>query len=763
MSRRGRAGHFACLLAILPACDYVFRFDERVDAPPEAALTWLAVSAGGSHTCAIKSDSSLWCWGKNNHGQLGLGTTVDEIVPARVGAEKWRSVTAGVDYTCGIKPDGSLWCWGENEEAELGIGNRNSTVTPVRVGTDNNWRAVSLGSAHTCGVRDDDSLWCWGSDGRGALGNGDVSNSIVQSPERIAPSTAWSQVAVAIDASCAITTSGELYCWGRNEHGELGNGQTNTNSAQTTPLRVGTDAGWSAIATRGGDFLEGSNQVVTHVCGVRAGLAYCWGANRAGQTGRPSSPSITTPEKLDQGFTQISVGAEHTCGLVDDALYCWGRNERGELGIGLDTGLDTNVPTRIPGTWSSVSNGFTHTCALDTAGALHCTGTNDRGELGDSAGGPRNVPVLLGSGYDELAVGAQHACARRGAALECWGRNRGGQLAAMPRAPRQKPALSYMAPSAILQTAAGDDHTCVRLTLNGVLQCWGGDADGSLGNGAAGATHTPTNVTHVRAWDRISTGSHTCATDVDANNNGWCWGNNASGELGDMTNSSKQTPTALGPSMLGGKYTQIYAGLNHSCGLRINNAIDNEVWCWGSNNSGQLGFVGGGTTVPMAAKDENLAAQNTMRARMLALGDTHTCATGIEDAPAARRLFCWGANGSSQIGDGTETGRSRPVVIGTGYIAVAAGRAHSCAIKNTGALECWGHNAAGQLGDGSFTLKTRPSAVLSSATWASIAAREDYTCGLTTMGDLYCWGLNHFGRVGDGTAWRNSFEPVSTR
>ena len=141
---------------------------------------WFKVAVGSSHVCAIKdSDKSLWCWGFNDSGQVGDGTTTDQSVPVKIGSDSWDDVSTGLRNSCGIKADGSAWCWGSDISEALGDGpgSTNSSV-PVEVSDADQWSSISTSRFyHSCGVKADGSAWCWGAGGFGQLGTGTTPTS----------------------------------------------------------------------------------------------------------------------------------------------------------------------------------------------------------------------------------------------------------------------------------------------------------------------------------------------------------------------------------------------------------------------------------------------------------------------------------------------------------------------------------------------------------------------------------------------------------
>jgi Regulator of chromosome condensation (RCC1) repeat len=195
------------------------------------------VSAGGLHTCTVKTDHTLWCWGSNFYGQLGDATTTNRTVPVQVGghASDWASVAAGASHTCAVKTDHTLWCWGLNGDGEFGDGTTTNSLVPVQVGGHaSDWAAVAAGALHTCAVKTDGTLWCWGDNTFGQLGDGSMTNSLV--PVQVSgQATDWAVVTAGEFHTCAARTDHTLWCWGWNPDGQLGNGST---TGSPVPVQV---------------------------------------------------------------------------------------------------------------------------------------------------------------------------------------------------------------------------------------------------------------------------------------------------------------------------------------------------------------------------------------------------------------------------------------------------------------------------------------------------------------------------------------------
>ncbi|WP_435642034.1 RCC1 domain-containing protein [Micavibrio aeruginosavorus] len=257
---------------------------------------WVKIDAGGGESydgsyyiqatsCALRSNGRLYCWGANYDGQLGTGNTNNTNAPTEVSgaATDWANLSVGMWHTCGLKTTGRLYCWGWNGEGQMGRGNTTSASSPIQVsGSTTDWAQVSAGYSHTCAVKTTGRLYCWGQNRNGELGTGATSARSTSPVEVSGAATDWATVVAGTRHTCAIKTSGRLYCWGFGGYGALGDGTTTV--SQTTPSEVsGGYTDWVSI-DGGGASLDGTvaashDDTYNSTCGVRSstGLAYCWG------------------------------------------------------------------------------------------------------------------------------------------------------------------------------------------------------------------------------------------------------------------------------------------------------------------------------------------------------------------------------------------------------------------------------------------------------------------------------------------------------
>jgi alpha-tubulin suppressor-like RCC1 family protein len=388
---------------------------------------------------------------------------------------------------------------------------------------------------------------------------------------------------------------------------------------------------------------------------------------------------------------------------------------------GGNPGAPNPVPISLPAESlvALISAGSDHTCGVTTRGKAFCWGANSFGQLGDAATERSATPVAVrqaglaaAPGFSAITAGDRHTCAAQGLALFCWGENSQGQLGnatfessttpVIVKNPQNQDGLN----SNFLSAGPTGSHTCSVDVLGDNIYCWGSNRFGQLGTDAVPASSIPLKVARppdaypYADWSAIVAGAtHTCILLEDGH--AWCWGDNSAGQLGRTGIAASATPLAVA----GSAFVKMTAGGEHTCGTTGVPFTPSTTWCWGSNSDGQLG---NGTTIASAAP----VAIANHAFEQISAGARHTC--GIT---SQRQLFCWGSNSRGQLGNGSTASSAVPVpvslpnMIDVGFVAVTAGKEHTCAIGVRGKAYCWGSNASGQLGNGTATDSIVPVAV----------------------------------------------------
>ena len=718
-----------------------------------------AIAAGGFHTCGLRSDGTVRCWGSDGSGELGDGGSLGgtSYVPATVvhdadadattplvALSGVTAVTSGEYHSCAvIGATGAVKCWGHNGFGQLGNGatlpgTSSAFAVAVTGLPDGSHKAVAVtaGESHTCAVLDDNTVRCWGQDFFGQLGNnasgaGTDSSTPVKAKRDIDGSAATpgdlgdlvnvTAISAGQFHTCARIVGGTVRCWGQNGRGQLGDNSTDDRKV--------------AFPVPGLSNVRGVTSGGFHTCVLTTGNAMkCWGYNFHGQLGAYRAAS-TTPVTVTSlaGARTVDTGNLHACALVTSAdvppteqPVCWGSNANGQLGTALTpTPADSRIPVKVS-------------------------------TIPDVGGTPPDVPASA-------------------------------------------PELEPLA-------VAGNKHSCAIPWGSGTPKCWGRNTDGELGNGTNASSTTPIPVSGLTTATQLSAGGeldpvtalelgHTCAHRSAATVA--CWGANGYGQLGNESTTNSNVPVTVrsdhdddhletpppaitAPIDLTGA-TAVAAGGRHSCAL----VGGGRVRCWGRNFDGQ---VGDGTTTDRTyavtvdmdpeepdpdrtASDYDKHFDPLKDIVAVTAGARHTCGLKNDDT-----IWCWGRNTDGQLGDGTTAVRDKPVQV-TGIpteawdvISLASGEFHTCAkVKskptlgnpsagNTSML-CWGDNAFGQLGvagaDSSTPVAPEKlgepgSSVTNTEIVTSISASRKNTCAALIETSVMCWGDNQHGQLGDG-------------
>lgn len=361
-----------------------------------------AISAGGRHTCAITSAGGVQCWGQNDSGQLGDGTTADSSVPIDVAglATGIVAISSGSLHTCALTTGGEALCWGQaNGQLGTGAATNTPSATPAPVCADAACAtplagivAIAASSSHTCAVTSDATVKCWGDNEDGQLGDGTQTAS--DTPVDVVGITTATAITTGESHSCALTSAGAAVCWGSNGEGQIGDDRACGRRCSAPSPVAGLDSGVASISAGG-----------LHTCALLDdGTVRCWGFNFGGQSGDGTSANIRVTPVPVSGLSDIlAISANgsfrgHTCAITAaGGVACWGDNANGQLGDG--TTVDRAVPVAVAGLSGPVvalSSGDAHACAIVQDGRVLCWGHNGAGQLGDGTQTERHLPVAVG-------------------------------------------------------------------------------------------------------------------------------------------------------------------------------------------------------------------------------------------------------------------------------------------------------------------------------------------------------------------------------
>jgi len=294
-----------------------------------SSTNWKQVS-GGRHTAAIKTDGTLWAWGLNSYGQLGDNTTANRSTPRQefTSSTNWKQVAAGYRHTVAIKTDGTLWAWGRGIDGQLGDNTLVEKNTPIQVGTATNWKQVVVAESRSIAIKTDGTLWAWGHNYFGGLGTG-FGQTKVSNPSQIGTATNWKQVSSAAYFAAAIKTDGTLWSWGDSANFIVGVGHFGDNTSvavRSTPIQEFTSStNWKQVSCAGKQTSASTAAIKTD------GTLWLWGSNSYGRLGDNTTEHRSTPRQeitSSTNWKQVSGGYGHTACI--------------KLGVNIDTGIPTN-------------------------------------------------------------------------------------------------------------------------------------------------------------------------------------------------------------------------------------------------------------------------------------------------------------------------------------------------------------------------------------------------------------------------------------
>ncbi len=699
--------------------------------------TWKSISAALDHTCGISSADALKCWGANRFGVLAQPVSadgklkiyfeLDKISNVRdaagsVAAGTWLKMSTNEFHTCGIKNDNTLWCWGLNTSNQLGAVASAYTfkefvtqVTPPNIANPSDvWIDVSAGARHTCAISavkgaasidTKGKLWCWGNNSFKELGlplsNTDIRNKDLPSSVTVGSASNWTKIIAGRAQSCVLNDAKEIFCFGYDAP------VTFTDQSFGITAVTGQNINWESVAL-------GFN----HACGIQSTInagtsenqLYCWGQQQYSQLGTGFNynsliPNLVVADSIPANdpyvWKQLDTGSTHSCAIKNDGtLWCWGRSYSGQLGLGdvLPNATLQQVQANLvaPLDWLEVKSNFRTTCARKSDLTLWCWGFNQRAQQGNGSRVNSFLPVqttgvevgaTVENDWVGLFVGDFFSCAQQSdQTVWCWGSNSFGQIAQVPTVP---PANTFIA--------------------------------------------TKTSIVHSAPWKtgKVFTGSR-AACAIDINDELYCWGDNSFNRIDANANASVVVSAPiLIPALNNGEvWISAYIGGNplvpqlsngngpivqqtdgsFMCALsgQAANATQGALWCWGDNAFAALGATTTGRSTPVTAPVNVSVDRNSITQwRQVSVNDNNVCA--IKDDGT---LWCWGgSNFQGELGSGSIIRSVTPVQEATkspDWVAVKTGSHHTCGLqlkdKNNDngnySLWCWGGTPyERQLGD----------------------------------------------------------------
>jgi alpha-tubulin suppressor-like RCC1 family protein len=514
---------------------------------------WCQVSASNYHTTAVRTNGTLWAWGRSACGQLGDGTTTGRSSPVSVigGFTDWCQVSAGSSHTAAVRTNGTLWAWGSNTVGQLGDGTVTSRSSPVSViGGFTNWCQVSAGDRHTAALRTNGTLWAWGCNGNGRLGDGTTTSR--SSPVSVVGGfTDWCQVSAGNQHTAAVRTNGTLWAWGSNTVGQLG--AIVPGSFTSTGI---TGAFSSSALLTGGTMIvpsPGTAQKIT------------------------TSAGSATISAITQNFLSITTNpvTTPTSGSNDDGFYTvnlpWNINYNGTSRNQVFVGTNTYL------TFGGGATAFSSLSATNPAlDKIHVSAQDNSGQriFTNTQGVAPNRKFII------RFQGATGTSGTLGSPTMEWewhfNENDVNSIELHVNINNRTTSSATVSTSPVsvvggftdwCQISAGGAHTAA-VRQNGTLWAWGSNGSGRLGDGTTTSRSSPVSVVGgFTDWCQISAGgAHTAA--VRTNGTLWAWGYNGGGRLGDGTTTSKLSPV----SVVGGftDWCQVSTGYCHTAAVRFN-------------------------------------------------------------------------------------------------------------------------------------------------------------------------------------------------
>lgn len=608
---------------------------------------WSYITGGDRFFCAIKTNGTVWTWGRNPNGQLGDGTTVDKSSPVQemTGSTDWKQVFCGASHTIAIKNGGTLWAWGSNSSGQLGDGTTVSRSSPVQtVAGGTNWNSVPVGgnwnTTTSSAIKTDGTLWLWGSGGSGILGNNSTTSR--SSPvQTVAGGTTWKQVTIGIGHHAAIKTDGSLWTWGSNSDRNLGDGTTVNKSSPVQTTAGGTD--WATVYATGS---SGNHAIKTDGTLWVWGRSYTSSGQSLGLSGSAGYVSSPTQQRFGTNTWVSAVGGRYVgIGIrTNGTPWFWGELSTAATDITAvpgSTPVVRHMPTPflterwnsatsiVCGAGASASNtNKTAFATIRSDGTLWTWGANDKGQLGhgDSRTDARPFPnqtVAEGNDWSSVYVGGTHMIGiKTNGTMWSWGDNSVGQLGhSLTSQNASSPIQVVAGPGSWISAAAGVSNS-VGISSDRTLWVWGSNTYGQLGIPGSGVASTPMQHTDLGPWKQAACGYNTMAA-IKQEGTLWMWGQNTNGIWGANYSAGTYASTLTQTICAGTNWSQVSLGVDGVAAVKT----DGTLWHWGGYLGSTVGLGADPTPILLTAQSspiQTIAAGTTWV--KVVCGSTHFAA-----------------------------------------------------------------------------------------------------------------------------------------
>ncbi|MFV0634749.1 SpaA isopeptide-forming pilin-related protein [Demequina sp.] len=780
------------------------------DSTSFSPIEFTQVEAGSSHSVALGKDGNWYAWGENGSGQLGDGTTTDRTTPVVVDVPTgvaFTQIDVGVGHAVALGDDGNWYAWGENGYGQLGDGTTTDRTTPVVVDVPSGltFTQIEAGLQHTVALGDDGNAYAWGNNSQGQLGDGTTTASASPVLVEMPSDVTFTQIEVGNVHAAALGDDGNTYAWGGNNSNSLGDGSRAP--YRTTPVRVNAPADVT--------FTQLNTGALHTMALSDDGTWYAWGSNSQGQLGDGTTTERLSPVLVNVPsgvtFTQIVPGGHYSVALGDDDnTYAWGDNSSGQLGVGQlgggsiasPTPVVVDVPSGV--TFTQVAARWKHSVALGDDGNTYSWGENRSGQLGDGTTTQRDTPVLVkapptltevlfGSiaGTNLSQSGATYTVETPAGVCgvvdvtEKYSNDETvvhenaftfGSAPVVNLQPVKPDAVENGDTVTISAGALGDPTPGVKWqSAPGSSGPWS-DIPGATSDtltlpvedeqyvravfdncfNTAATSAVPVSLLDTFEVLVQKTGEDTTGAIVPMDGSAWTafdaatGGNEVATMTGAVDNDSAPITGLFTTELVPGEYwleeTKALEGFALLAErVKFTVATDGEV------------TLDAGVSANIAVSSTSETLTKTGQFTQISPGVEHTVA--LDDDGNA---YAWGTNSQGQLGDGTTSQSTSPVMVdmpsGVTFTQAAAGYLHTVALAEDGNAYAWGLSPYGQLGLGATVESPTPAMVEmpSGVTFTQVDAGHFHTVALGDDGNTYAWGYNNYGQLGTGTTPQNT-------